>query len=208
MAENTQPDYLTMIAKMNREQTMAQEIALVPDKVLDHYQEKLDAQSAQIADLVRGMNELTRYVMAKPGAFANQTAVIPTTPVVQIGIPKIQDIPTTVSTPIVIPKVSVPTTATGEKMAPADFYRFLITEKKKHNTPYTKGKKTYPASKGVHTVISGFNQDVKDYYGKDTDVVKLTTMLSQQGIIVVQVARKGPLVFLPEDYTSGGYIQL
>jgi len=174
---------------------------------MSKYDNQIEQNAKDIADLKKGMAQMIS--LAKSGAFANQTAVIPATPMTtNSGIPKVAPaavnesivIPKIVSTPVVIPKVFVPTTATGEKLAPADFYRFLITEKKKHNTPYTKGKKTYPASKGVHAVISGFNQDVKDYYGQDTDVVKLTNMLVQQGVIVMQMARKGPMFFLPEDF--------
>lgn len=179
---------------------------------MSKYDKQIEQNAKDISDLKEGMKQM--IALAKTGAFANQTAAIPATPMTtDSGIPKVAPaavngstvIPKIVSTPVVIPKVSVPTTATGEKLAPADFYRFLITEKKKHNTSYTKGKKTYPASKGVHAVISGFNQDVKDYYGQDTDVVKLTNMLAQQGVIAMRMVKRGPMVYLPEDFTEAEF---
>ena len=197
---------------MHREKNMAAEISMVPDKIRDQYQEQLDAQSLEIAYLKDGIVKICQLLEANQKApFVATTVAAPAAPAVHaaITIPKISAqpvVPTVVHGDITIPKVTMPMTETGEKLPPADYYRFLITQAKKHNA-YGKNGQQY---KGVHAVISGINESVKEYYGKDTDVVKLTQTLAERGIIAMRMVKRGPMLYLPEDFavSPAGYINL
>ncbi len=54
-----------------------------------------------------------------------------------------------------------------------------------------------PKYKGIHSVFSGFNQAVKEYFGEDP--IKITKQLTEEGKITVRPAKGGVMIYLPED---------
>ena len=52
-------------------------------------------------------------------------------------------------------------------------------------------------SKGIHSVFSGFNAAVQEYYG--IDPVEFTQELERKGVIVMRPAKKGMMIYLAED---------
>jgi len=161
---------------------------------MSKYDEQIKQHDKDIKDLTTGMNKIISLLSA------NQTASVPTTPVIDIAaedhiIPKIakQAARAPVTSTTVIPKIEKTTsTPPGATVAPEVFYPFMIKQMKKHNKPYGKESKV---SKGVHAVYGGLNKAVKDYYGEDTDVVALTNKMAEEGVIAMKMVRGGPMVF-------------
>ena len=52
-------------------------------------------------------------------------------------------------------------------------------------------------SKGIHSVFSGFNAAVQEYY--NVDPVEFTQELERKGVIVMRPAKKGMMIYLAED---------
>ena len=59
-----------------------------------------------------------------------------------------------------------------------------------------------PPYKGIHSVYSGFNQAVKEYYG--TNPVEMTQRLAREGKIVARPAKGGVMLYLPQDAPQAG----
>ena len=75
--------------------------------------------------------------------------------------------------------------ASKAKLAPEEFVERAVTRLRN-------GK-----SKGIHSVFSGFNAAVKEYYG--VDPVEFTQKLEKEGVIVMRPAKKGMMIYLAED---------
>jgi hypothetical protein len=58
-------------------------------------------------------------------------------------------------------------------------------------------KKLRGKYKGIHSVYSGFNRALKQYFG--TNPVDATQRLSQEKKIVIRPVKGGVLIYLPED---------
>jgi hypothetical protein len=59
-----------------------------------------------------------------------------------------------------------------------------------------------PPYKGIHTVYSGFNQAVKEYFG--TNPVEITQRLAREGKIVTRPVKGGVMLYLPQDAPAAG----
>jgi hypothetical protein len=55
-------------------------------------------------------------------------------------------------------------------------------------------------SRGIHVVYSGFNNALKQYYGKDIDPKEITGKLAREGKIAIRFVKGGAMIYLPEDY--------
>jgi hypothetical protein len=53
--------------------------------------------------------------------------------------------------------------------------------------------------KGIHSVYSGFNTLLRDYYGKDFDVVGVCNELAKRKVIVTVPTKGGCTIYLPKD---------
>ena len=62
-------------------------------------------------------------------------------------------------------------------------------------------KLSHPPFKGIHSVYSGFNHDVRDYFQKDP--VEVTTKLAQEGKIESRTVKDGAKLYLPGDAPTG-----
>ena len=58
-------------------------------------------------------------------------------------------------------------------------------------------KLSHPPYKGIHSVHSGFNHDVRDYFQKDP--VEITMRLAQEGKIETRAVKDGAKLYLPGD---------
>jgi hypothetical protein len=54
-----------------------------------------------------------------------------------------------------------------------------------------------PGYKGIHSVYSGFNEAFRRYFGQDP--VAATSRLASQGKIIMRPAKRGVMLYLPED---------
>ncbi|MBC7081828.1 MAG: hypothetical protein H5T44_06285 [Thermoplasmatales archaeon] len=54
-----------------------------------------------------------------------------------------------------------------------------------------------PPYKGIHSVFSGFNSAFREYFGKDP--VEVTTKMAKEGKILIRPAKRGVMLYLPED---------
>lgn len=52
--------------------------------------------------------------------------------------------------------------------------------------------------KGIHTVFSGFNKAFKNYF-EGENPIDITKKLAEEGKIVLRPAKKGVMIYLPED---------
>ena len=59
-----------------------------------------------------------------------------------------------------------------------------------------------PPYKGIHTVYSGFNQAVKEYFG--TNPVEVTQKLAREGKIITRPVKGGVMLYLPQDAPAAG----
>jgi hypothetical protein len=50
--------------------------------------------------------------------------------------------------------------------------------------------------KGIHTVWSGYNEAVRQYYGEGTDPVEVTTKLVTEGVIDLTPWKGGQMMYL------------
>jgi hypothetical protein len=53
-------------------------------------------------------------------------------------------------------------------------------------------------SRGIHSVISGFNQAFRIYYGEDNPV-EIANELAQNGKIEIRIVRYGAMLYLPGE---------
>jgi len=50
--------------------------------------------------------------------------------------------------------------------------------------------------RGIHTVFSGYNEAVRQYYGAETDPVEIVNKLVKDGVVETRPGKKGPYLFL------------
>lgn len=55
-----------------------------------------------------------------------------------------------------------------------------------------------PPYKGIHSVFSGFNEAFRRYFG-GKNPVETTQRLAEEGKIIVRPAKRGVMLYLPED---------
>lgn len=59
-----------------------------------------------------------------------------------------------------------------------------------------------PPYKGIHSVYSGFNQALKEYFG--TNPVEITQRLAEEGKIGTRPVKGGVMLYLPQDAPAAG----
>lgn len=69
---------------------------------------------------------------------------------------------------------------------------------RKHNKPYLLSDGTTTVSKGIHTVISHFNEYFRQTF-PGLDPIKETARMAAEGKIGLRMVKRGAMIFLPED---------
>jgi hypothetical protein len=178
MATTNNTNYAAILAAMQNNNPMNTVALPESQKVRDVVTERIDALDAKFAGIDAVMREMVSQLSR---INASQ-------------IPAVNFVPAPAVT-VSAPMISTPTGIPG-KLSYADFYRRAIVEIRKKNTPYNDNG---DVSKGIHAVISGFNEYFRQYYGENTDVKAVTEMMIQQNIITSRMVRRGPMLYLHED---------
>ena len=77
-----------------------------------------------------------------------------------------------------------------KQIAPADFVTAAIIKLRDESK-----------SPGIHSVFSGLNEALREYYGRDP--VEITKELEQQGVIKTRPVKRGVMVYLPGELPQG-----